>query len=251
MEENSFSGKLREELGKMKKMSWGERLQYIWDYYKPLLVGILAVIFVISTVVQVIHNMHLNYLVSSYWVNSAGMLIDTDAVEARFKEYLGDTSDKDVVTVDVSVMINNSAMSQMTMASQMKLTTMIATGDVDLVLFDEDMYRDFLNSGGMQPVSAFCTEEQFARWKDLLSEDTSVSEDNEGNKTEVTDFYAVRVEDSPVLKEFQAYPEGQEVYAVFTPAGKHPEMAAEFVDFLLDPAKSWASQASAAESGRG
>ncbi len=235
MEDKTFAERFREELAKMKEMTWGARVQYFWDYYKVVLVILAAVIFVISTVVSVYHNMQLNQVFTTYWVNSNGLAVDTESIQEAFKQYLGGLGSKDVVLVDTSVMIDNEHMSQMTMASQMKLTTLIATGDIDLVLFDEEMYQQFLSSGGLMPVSEFCTDEQLKRWSDLLVEDTCDTLDDEGNTVSRTDLYAVLVNDSPVLKETGAYPEGN-VYAVFVPAGKHPDAAAKFIDFLMDPA---------------
>ena len=115
MEDKTFAERFREELAKMKEMTWGARVQYFWDYYKVVLVILAAVIFVISTVVSVYHNMQLNQVFTTYWVNSNGLAVDTESIQEAFKQYLGGLGSKDVVLVDTSVMIDNEHMSQMTM----------------------------------------------------------------------------------------------------------------------------------------
>ena len=47
MDDKNPKAVIREELKKLSALSWGERVGYIWDYYKPLMAAILVIIFFI------------------------------------------------------------------------------------------------------------------------------------------------------------------------------------------------------------
>ena len=70
MDERSIREIIREELKKLKGMTWGQRLGYIWDYYKPLMAAILAVILVISIGVSIYRNMQLHSVYGYFLLRS-------------------------------------------------------------------------------------------------------------------------------------------------------------------------------------
>ena len=55
MEEQTLKEKVKEEWEKLRPMSFSKKLEYIWDYYKPLLAAIAAVLILTVVLVQMIH----------------------------------------------------------------------------------------------------------------------------------------------------------------------------------------------------
>ena len=97
MDERSIREVIREELKKLKGMTWGQRLGYIWDYYKPLMAAILAVILVISIGVSIYRNMQINHLLNVYFVNCNSTELDAQAITDDFAEYIGGIGAKDEI----------------------------------------------------------------------------------------------------------------------------------------------------------
>ena len=116
-------------------MTWGQRLGYIWDYYKPLMAAILAVILVISIGVSIYRNMQINHLLNVYFVNCNSTELDAEAITDDFAEYIGGIGAKDEILLDTSTILDAEDTSQYSMASQMKFTAVVAAGDVDVAIF--------------------------------------------------------------------------------------------------------------------
>ena len=121
-------------------MTWGQRLGYIWDYYKPLMAAILAVILVISIGVSIYRNMQINHLLNVYFVNCNSTELDAQAITDDFAEYIGGIGAKDEILLDTSTILDAEDTSQYSMASQMKFTAVVAAGDVDVAIFDSEQY---------------------------------------------------------------------------------------------------------------
>ena len=68
--------KMQLEKEKLSKMNFKEKLAYIWEYYKAVIFGIIAVIFIIGTIVNIHENAKYYDLVSIAVVDSAGCKSD-------------------------------------------------------------------------------------------------------------------------------------------------------------------------------
>ena len=155
MDERSIREIIREELKKLKGMTWGQRLGYIWDYYKPLMAAILAVILVISIGVSIYRNMQINHLLNVYFVNCNSTELDAQAITDDFAEYIGGIGAKDEILLDTSTILDAEDTSQYSMASQMKFTAVVAAGDVDVAMGLKISPRSYQRSsfpGGRMPL---------------------------------------------------------------------------------------------------
>lgn len=255
MDHQSIGEIIREEWKKLFALTWKERLVYIWDYYKPLMVGILGIICCISIGVSIYHNKQLNYLVSVYMVDCNMLDVPSEEIATDFAAYLGGMGEHDVVTVDTSVQLNAEDMSQYGMANQMKFTALIAAGDIDLAFFTPEAYERFREAGTCTDLTEVLSEEQLEQWSDLLvygaqpDEDETETEAGSGNTAEqetgaehVRDAsqkeaadevpLALNLQNAPMMQKYNAY-YGEPVYAVIVVNGKNPEMAARFLTYLL------------------
>lgn len=168
MEDRSIRETIREEWKKLSKLSWGERIVYIWDYYKPLMVAIACVILAISIGVSIYHNMQINTLLNAYFINCNALDADGDAIAAGFAAYLGGIGEKDEVHVDTMTTLDDEDMSNYGTANQMKMTAYIAAGDVDVLLLNQSAYDKYDGSGAFADLSTLLTKEQLEQWSDLL-----------------------------------------------------------------------------------
>lgn len=226
MDERSVKEIIREEWKKLSGLTWGQRLGYIWDYYKPLMVVLLVIAAAISIGVTIYHNLQINHVFQSCWVNCNSFEFDSDALEAEFAEYIGGIGKNDEISIDTSVQYSLTENTQYSMAAQMKLTALMAAGDLDVLLLDGELYDHFMEVGAsFQELSEICPEEQMKQWEPYLVQGKDAESGKEG-------VYALLLTDAPVLKQLNAYPEG-EVYAVVMAGTGHPEESAEFLNYLL------------------
>ena len=212
-------------------MTWGARLQYIWDYYKPLMAILIGIIICISIGVSIYNNMQINQILNVYCVNSGGgVLADTDYMAAQFAEYIGGIGPKDEIFIDASISLENGGYSQYGYAASMKLTTVVAAGQADVVIVDDSQLEGYLASGGLTPLYETCTKEQLEAWeqKNLLV----VGPSAEGTEEAV----AIRVTGSSVFEVQNMYLQ-EEAYAILLPQGKHTEMGARYVEYLIEHIK--------------
>ncbi|MDD6662010.1 MAG: hypothetical protein PUE72_09895 [Lachnospiraceae bacterium] len=249
MDDRSIRETIREEWKKLSKLSWGERIVYIWDYYKPLMVAIAGVILAISIGVSIYHNMQINTLLNAYFINCNALDADGDAIASDFAAYLGGIGEKDEIHVDTMTTLDDEDMSNYGTANQMKMTAYIAAGDVDVLLLNQSAYDKYDGSGAFADLTTILTKEQLADWSDLLvygevekqteseadttSSDTAETisaQENTSGGTEVP--VALKMQDALVIKEFNAYYD-EPVYAVILGNSKHTDTAVEFLDYLL------------------
>lgn len=197
MDERSVKEIIREELQKLKELTWGQRLGYIWDYYKPLMVAILAIAALISIGVTIYRNKQIDHLLNVYMVNCNPISTDGEALAQDFGEYLGGLDKNQMVTFDTSISLGEDT-SQYGMAGQMKLTTLTAAGEIDILLLDPESYQKYSAIDYFADLTTLLSEEQLAAWSDLL-----VGAD--GEPADGGAVYAVDLTDSPVLVSTEAY----------------------------------------------
>ena len=93
--------KMQLEKEKLSKMNFKEKMAYIWEYYKAVIFGIIAVIFIIGTIVNIHENAKYYDLVSIAVVDYAG-LQDVSPIEEDIKEALGTGDKYEKVSIDTS-----------------------------------------------------------------------------------------------------------------------------------------------------
>ena len=223
--EKSLKETIKDELKKLSSLTWGQRLGYIWDYYKPLMAAAVVLIIVISIVVTVVHNVRLNRIFNAYLVNCNSYETDPDLISGEFAEYIGGIGSNDQITVDTTLSFNPDEVSEYSMAGQMKMTALLAAGEIDLMILDENAYRSYPDPDVFQELSSVYGGEQLAAWKDYLVEGPDSGENAET-------WFAVDVRDSPVLARGNSYG-GQAAYAVVVPGTEHLELCAAFINYLL------------------
>lgn len=225
MDERSIREIIREELKKLKGMTWGQRLGYIWDYYKPLMAAILAVILVISIGVSIYQNMQINHLLNVYFVNCNSAEMDAQAVTDDFAEYIGGIGEKDEILIDTSIVLDAEDTSQYSMASQMKFTAVAAAGDIDVAVFDAEQYEKYRDGYGLEDLSNVLSEEQLSRWEDAL---VYGKDEETGEEIPV----ALDVQKVSLIEKYDVY-NGEKAYAAVMANSSHTDMSAKFLEYLM------------------
>lgn len=217
--EKSLKETIKEELKKMSSMSWRQRIGYVWDYYKFLMVAAVILIMVVSIVVTVFRNLQINHILNVYMINCSAYDAEPDMIRSEFEEYIGGIGKNDQIVLDTTVSIDPENATEYSMAGQMKITALLAAGSVDLMFLDEKAYAFFQGAGTFQELSAVIGEEKLSAWEDHLVGGAQ-------------GWYAIDIQDSPVLGRYDLYG-GAKVYAVLIPGTEHLELCEDFIDYLL------------------
>ncbi len=224
MDDKSLKDTIREEWKKLSGLTWGKRLGYIWDYYKPLMLGFLGILMVISVAAAMIRNARTETVFQGCLINSAGILSDIpEQMSQEFGDYLGGLEKNQEILI-TTMGYDPEDVSQYGVANQMKLTTMMAAGDLDVFLMDEETYGELQNLGAFRDLQELLTQEQLEAWEDLLHYDKDAETGEEG-------IFALRLDGAPVIEKYQLY-SGPVYAAVMTGSGR-PETGIQFFQYLM------------------
>lgn len=144
------------EIKKMKAMSFKEKIEYIWTYYKSIFVILLVIAMVISMGMTMYHNANKIELLSIAVVD---MDIDkqqqVDLLEADLLERLGTGDKNDAITMDTS------ASSIEDYNAVMKMMVLLGTGTTDLFICNDTIYDRYED------------QEAFLTWEEILGDEYS------------------------------------------------------------------------------
>lgn len=136
------------EKGKMKNMSFKDKLWYIWEYYK---VHILAV-FLFGCIIAVIGNSiyRSTFETELYCVvinNASGQGLNTDILTKEFHEYMNFT-DKQEITVESSSITYGDNSTEYNYASMAKISALVASKGLDLMICDIENMEHYAQLSG-------------------------------------------------------------------------------------------------------
>jgi hypothetical protein len=211
---------IREELQKLSGMTWGQRLGYIWDYYKPLMAILLGILVLINIGLTIYHNKQQIDVINVYLFDTKSLDLDTDQIASEFADYIGGLKKHEVVTVDGTLQAEYDDSSQYSMAMQVKVMALATNGDMDLVLVKESVYQEYLEEGWLREMDDLLTDEQKEKWSDLLVYDSGA-------------IYGVNVQDASVLQRYDVFYDDEPVYACVEVTASNTELCGTFLDYLF------------------
>ncbi len=222
MEEGGLRNWLRTEYGKLKALTWRQRIGYVWDYYKPGMVVIIIVIVLINIGVTMYRNINTDTILSVYLINALYDMDDDSELTEEYLAYIGGLEANQDFVLDSTVALDSSD-SQVGYTNQIKFTTLAAAGSIDVCLMDPDAFDTYVDMDFFGDLREVLPEEDLDKWSDLLVYTTN--EDGEEFPC------ALDMSSSPVLLEREMYPEG--VYGGISANGKQIDNSASFFEWLL------------------
>lgn len=251
---------IREELKKLSGLSWGERLGYIWDYYKPLMAAILLIIFLVSMGVEIYQNLQKEQLLDVYFVNSNNLFVDSEAMTSEFTEYIGGLEKNQEINIDTTLSLEEGNLNQFSTASQTKITALASSKAIDVLVMDEETFDKYYAEGFFADLGALLSEEQLEAWSDLLiyrepvteeepyeqlelSSETELSTGDEKGVQEQKSLdaqpesdtgvvAAIDLTDAPALQKYEVYSD-KKVYGGIFVNSEYRELFGQFFEFLL------------------
>lgn len=160
---------LRDELQKEKKklsrLSFGGKLQYIFDYYKFWILGVVVLIGLVWSVGStILHNKPTGFY--AMLLNAGGTDLSGQADEAAgaaFAEAAGLDDEKQKIIVDTSATFNPNDQSQFSMAQNAKIAALYQSHDIDVMVADPGVFTYYALNGS------------FVDLRDVLDDETLVA----------------------------------------------------------------------------
>lgn len=149
----------KREKEKIRGLHGTARLQYLWDYYRFLIVVLLAVVFVVAVVSQSLKGMSTQSLlhVAALSVDPAA---DSEAMADDFASYIGGLQKNQSIDFDLSMAIVPGTDTQLEQVSEVKLQVKVSSGTADLILANEDALAYVQRAGFLKSLDGLLTEER-------------------------------------------------------------------------------------------
>lgn len=134
---------------KLSRLSFGGKLQYIFDYYKFWILGVVVLIGLVWSVGStILHNKPTGFY--AMLLNAGGTDLSGQADEAAgaaFAEAAGLDDEKQKIIVDTSATFNPNDQSQFSMAQNAKIAALYQSHDIDVMVADPGVFTYYALNG--------------------------------------------------------------------------------------------------------
>lgn len=145
----SLRDELQKEKKKLSRLSFGEKLQYIFDYYKFWILGVVVLVGLVWSVgTTILHNKPTGFY--AMLLNAGGQDLSGQADEdagAAFAEAAGLDDEKQKIIVDTSATFNPNDQSQFSMAQNAKIGALYQSHEIDVMVADPGVFTYYALNG--------------------------------------------------------------------------------------------------------
>jgi hypothetical protein len=211
---------------KFSEMTFKEKVGYFNDYYRLKTIVFVAITIGIIYLAYTILNPGPKTVLHITSLNNS---IDTETAETlenNLSDYLNLDKDKENVFIDTALYLSDeTAMSEMTMASEQKLMALFFNGEIDVFIAPEAEFTHYAESGFFSKLSEQLTTEMCSYFGDSFYY-TQTEEDP------AKSAYGIYLKDS-ILYDKTGQPMESPVLGIAVNS-KHAENAVEFIRYLFE-----------------
>lgn len=208
---------------KIRDMSLKQKCRYFWDYYKGVLVALICIGVAVDIGITVYRDIRRVHLLDIGMVNTISFGDEIDEMIGPFREKYNADDIHRAITVDSSFQIDLDETDEVSQASYTKLLVQGQTDTMDVLLMPKDIFDNFASLGLFEDIRKVLSEEM---QKELSGQIVYARCDEDTEDMP----YGIVLTDVPKLENI--YPAG-DVYVTFVNRIKNPEMAEEFLKYLL------------------
>ena len=163
----SFRDDLQKEKKKLSRLSFGGKLQYIFDYYKFWILGVVVLVGLVWSVGStILHNKPTGFY--AMLLNAGGTDLSGQADEAAgaaFAEAAGLDDEKQKIIVDTSATFNPNDQSQFSMAQNAKIAALYQSHDIDAMVADPGVFTYYALNGSFVDLRDVLDDETLAAYE--------------------------------------------------------------------------------------
>lgn len=163
----SLRDELQKEKKKLSRLSFGEKLQYIFDYYKFWILGAVVLIGLVWSIGStILHNKPTGFY--AMLLNAGGQDLSGQADEAAgaaFAEAAGLDDEKQKIIVDTSATFNPNDQSQFSMAQNAKIGALYQAHEIDVMVADPGVFTYYALNGSFVDLRDVLDDETLAAYE--------------------------------------------------------------------------------------
>jgi len=152
-----FKEKVRLEIVKLREMSFKEKVEHIWEYYKFILLGLVVFLIIIGSLINawLINPQPKTALLIS-WNTGYVLHEQLDELSEALTKQLVDEKENEVVST--TQILTSTDDPTINMASQQRMIAMVAAGEIDVFILDSKMLVEYAGNGLIVPIESMLTE---------------------------------------------------------------------------------------------
>lgn len=156
---------IREQQRKTRDMTAKGKWEYFWEYYRVQTIVVIFVIIMVATLIRDIVTSK-DYIFNCIMMNSYQLA--AEPLETSFAEYAGlDLKEYDCY-IDTSTSLSLTTYDQYNMATVQKLMAQLQSGDLDVIVFNSEIFNTYSLNGMFLDLRTVMSEEELARYEDQL-----------------------------------------------------------------------------------
>lgn len=225
---NSINDEIKEQKKKFSTLTFTEKIQYIWEYYRLIIAAVIAVVLVIISFVHA-------YIRNDYDTvceiavcdgKITGYDTDDDALTTGFTSYLGVDGKKERVHIDYSYNLEEKFLDMDPQVSKEKIYILSQTNNIDgyMCEYDDTDHFCFDTSCFLYDLNDLFTSEELEQLSDYLVYHT--------HKDGVERPVAIDISKAPKITETNLTMD-RPCYGIVQSAS-NPENAADFIRFVFN-----------------
>lgn len=201
---------------KLASMSKKQKLEYVVTYYKFSIIAAILIIFLIIGIVKWADDLKKETLLYVAAINSE---LDAGTIMDDFRKSIHDTDEYHEFVLDTSIFVGTgkeeNADVPIDYNAQMKITTLVGAGTVDIYICPEVIYQNYAKEDGLlYEISDLMGEDFVKEHEAICLED------------------AIRIENSKVLQS-SGITGTEPAYLVAFRYAKHPEIIKQFINYVV------------------
>lgn len=221
----SFGEWRRTEAEKLRALSWGKKLQYLFVYYKGWAVGFLILLLFLGYAVDVVVQGQKEIALQGFFTNDINSAFPVDGILREFSPRLELGRNRRIIFDDDLYIDLEGEATQYTAASNGKIIAYMAVGELDFVVTSGEVYRHFAGEIPMRDLTALLPEDLYRRLSDAIVD----APDQNGDPVPS----AIELSGCRFLRERKDLPRGS--YFLFVPhSAPHQEAICEFIRYLYE-----------------
>lgn len=225
----TFKEKYMEEISKMKAMTMKKRLSYFWEYYKPLMAGVIAVIVIIVSIISIVNNNAIEDVLTVAVINPNTYEEETYTFMKGFKEYIELDEETQRVTLDTSITLtyDDSMANEYTSSSFMKFAAVVAAQELDVMTMSETVFENNLSQGTFMDLKELLSEELYAKVEHCII--MGATEDDTTSRA-----YAIDISNIKKVTEGGGFFEHDTILLGVVSNTKRQEAVIQFIEYLFN-----------------
>ena len=160
----AVSDEIKAQRGKIKEMSFKEKISYFWEYYRIPFFIVAAVIILASFLIHDIATAK-PYGFYAMLINASPSTQETD-LEQSFSTYADIDTAKYDCYIDTATTLNLNSTNQYDMASIQKIMAVVAAGDLDTMVADYNSFSHYAMNDTFTDLRKVLSKDQLAKYSD-------------------------------------------------------------------------------------